>query len=228
FESKYLHLEVSDTGSGIAPELVSRIFDPYFSTKASGEGTGLGLSIVHGIVSGYRGFINVHSNVGEGSTFHIYLPAIDAAKVKKKARSTRDYPFIPAKVLIVDDEPSLIDIFSQSLQAAGYHTVSFTDSQEALDAYRDAEAPFDIIIADINMPVMDGLKLVSKALELRKAPVILYTGFMDPAQQKKADAITHKIILNKPIMPDDMIKAVRRSMHEFYTKRNKAKESDSG
>ncbi|HCX59982.1 MAG TPA: hybrid sensor histidine kinase/response regulator, partial [Candidatus Cloacimonas sp.] len=94
-ESPYLHLEVRDTGSGIAPELISRIFDPYFSTKASSEGTGLGLSIVHGIVSGYRGFINVHSIVGEGSSFHIYLPAIDAAKVKKKIRSTKDYPFIP-------------------------------------------------------------------------------------------------------------------------------------
>ncbi|MDD4814236.1 MAG: ATP-binding protein [Candidatus Cloacimonetes bacterium] len=221
-ESPYLHLEVRDTGSGIAPELISRIFDPYFSTKASSEGTGLGLSIVHGIVSGYRGFINVHSIVGEGSSFHIYLPAIDAAKVKKKIRSTKDYPFIPARVLIVDDEPSLIDIFSQSLQAAGYETQSFTDSRLALQAYISAETPFDLIIADINMPGMDGIKLATEALALRKVPVILYTGFLDPAQQHKIEALKHKIILNKPIMPDEMIKSVRRSMHEFYTGKDMA------
>jgi len=214
-ESPYLHLCVSDTGSGIAPELISRIFDPYFSTKASGEGTGLGLSIVHGIVNGYRGFITVCSNLGDGSTFNIYIPAVESTRVKAPAPKAEVFPFIPASVLIVDDELALADIFSQSLKTGGYTVQSFTDPAHALEAFTKSPESFDLIIADINMPTMDGIKLATEALNAREVPVILYTGFLDANLQHRAESIRVRYILNKPIMPDEMVKAVRKAMHEW-------------
>ncbi len=214
-ESPYLHLSVSDTGSGIAPELISRIFDPYFSTKASGEGTGLGLSIVHGIVSGYRGFITVSSDLGDGSTFNIYIPAVESSRVTAPAAKAEIFPFIPARVLIVDDEMALADIFSQSLKTGGYSVQSFTDPAHALEAFTKSPNNFDLIIADINMPTMDGIKFATEALNAREVPVILYTGFLDANLQHRAESISIKYILNKPIMPDEMVKAVRKAMHEW-------------
>jgi PAS domain S-box-containing protein len=213
-ENTYLHLSVSDTGSGIAPELLSRIFDPYFSTKATGEGSGLGLSIVHGIVSGYRGFITVRSIQGEGTVFNIYLPCTEALPPKAKLTKSEDYPFKAANILMVDDEAALAEIFLQALQKAGYEVSSYTDSSQALQGFKDNPESFDLIIADINMPQMDGIKLSSEILSIRSIPIILYTGFLDHNLQRKAEAIGISYILNKPILPDEMIKAVKRAVFE--------------
>lgn len=212
-ESSYLHLTVSDTGTGITQELLPRIFDPYFSTKSSGEGTGLGLSIVHGIVTGYRGFITVRSILGEGTAFNIYLPcATKPTKIKARISKAESYPFREAKILMVDDEPALADIFLQALQSSGYKVQSFTDSSRALQTFTDNPHDFDLIIADINMPTMDGIKLAKEILSIRKLPIILYTGFLDASLQRKAEAIGVAYILNKPILPDEMVKAVRRAV----------------
>lgn len=213
-ESTYLHLSVSDTGSGIAPELLSRIFDPYFSTKATGEGTGLGLSIVHGIVSGYRGFITVRSIQGEGTVFNIYLPCTEAVAPITKITKNEDYPFKAANILMVDDEAALAEIFLQALQNVGYQVSSYTDSSQALQGFMEKPDHFDILIADINMPQMDGIKLASEILKIRSIPIILYTGFLDHNLQRKAETIGVTHILNKPILPDEMVRAVAKAIYE--------------
>lgn len=213
-DSVYLHLVAKDTGSGIPSELLSRVFDPYFSTKAIGEGTGLGLSIVHGIISGYQGFITIRSILGEGTAFNIYLPCIEAAQVQPKIIPVEDYPYHPARILIVDDEPALAQIFDQALQGAAYQVQAFTDPVSALEVFSQNIDGFDLVIADINMPRMDGIKLAEEILKLRNLPIILYTGFLDHNLQRKADAIGVSHILNKPILPSEMVKAVRKAVHE--------------
>lgn len=213
-ESNYLHLKVEDTGCGIPPEHISRVFDPYFSTKDIGEGSGLGLSIVHGIIAGYRGFITVNSVVGEGSAFNIYLPCTAEPRVIPKIITPADYPFIPAKIMMVDDEPALTEIFLEALTTAGYEVDSFTESPAALAAFGAAPGKYDLLIADINMPQMDGINLASEIMQHRKIPAVLYSGFLDKQLQERAEAIGITQILNKPILPDEMVLAVRRVVYE--------------
>lgn len=212
-ERDYLHLEVSDTGFGIAPEIINRIFDPYFSTKAAGEGTGLGLSIVHGIVTGYKGFITVHSIQGEGTSFHIFLPIVNAPEEVRQEEQPKTYPFIPAKLMVVDDEPDLADIFSQALTNAGYMVQSFNNSYQAIDAFESNPENFDLVIADITMPQLDGMKLTSRIKAKRNIPVILYTGFSDHnVQQRAAEAKVDKL-LSKPLLPDELVNEVQKMLY---------------
>lgn len=211
---RYLHLSVSDTGSGIAPDILSRIFDPYFSTKSSGEGTGLGLSIVHGIVTGYNGFITVRSILSEGTSVNIYLPINEHPQKKKKKEQKEDVPFIPAKLMIVDDEVALSEIFCEALQEVGYTVEAYTDSQKALAAFWKNPNSYSLVIADINMPQVDGIKLAEKIRDVREIPIILYTGFFDTNLQSKVDEAGIQHVLSKPILPDDMIREVK---HVIYT-----------
>lgn len=209
----YLHLSVSDTGSGIAPDILSRIFDPYFSTKSSGEGTGLGLSIVHGIVTGYKGFITVRSILSEGTSVNIYLPINEKPKKKIKPEMKLDVPFIPAKLMIVDDEMALAEIFCEALQEVGYTVEAYTDSLKALAAFSKNPKSYSLIIADINMPQMDGIKLAEKVKDIRQIPIILYTGFFDTHLQSRVEEAGIRNVLSKPILPDAMIREVK---HVIY------------
>lgn len=212
-KSKYLHLSVSDTGCGIAPEIISRIFDPYFSTKSSGEGTGLGLSIVHGIITGYQGFISLRSVLAEGTNVNVYLPINENPIKKIKPQKPEDAPFIPARLMIVDDEPALADIFREALQDAGYTVAAFTKSLQALAAYKKDPTAYDLIIADINMPELNGIKLGSKIKDIKELPIVLYTGFLDLNLQNKVERAGIKHILNKPIMPETMIMEIKRIIY---------------
>jgi PAS domain S-box-containing protein len=213
-ESSYLRLKVSDTGCGIPAAIISRIFDPYFSTRSYGEGTGLGLSIVHGIVTGYKGFITVQSVVDRGATFNVFLPAIEQEKIIRKPVIEPVVPFIEARIMIVDDEPDLAAIFLEALQKAGYTVVSFSDSQLAHRQFSQSPESYDLVIADINMPGMDGIKLASAMKALKSIPIILYTGFLDKVLQDRVEEAHISYVLHKPIMPDDMVNQVRRILYQ--------------
>jgi len=215
-DGSYLHLAVSDTGCGIAPEIMNRIFDPYFSTKGTGEGTGLGLSIVHGIVTGYKGFISVDSHPGFGSTFNIYLPVHNPIKKAKREARPANIPFMEATILMVDDEPALADIFNQALTKAGYVVQTYSDATQALNEFESHPDKYDLVVSDITMPQMDGIQLATSIKSLRDIPVILYTGFCDHGIQQRAETAGIKHVLGKPILPNDLIKAVRHVIHKHY------------
>ncbi len=205
----YLHLTVSDTGNGIPPSMMERIFDPYFSTKAPGEGSGLGLSIVHGIVSSCKGFVTVESELGRGTNFSIYLPVVPYTPVTESKSEDVQYDFQSAHILFVDDEPALSDLFGESLRNEGYSVQSYSDSQQALAAFMADPNVFDLIIADVTMPVLDGIKLASMIKAQRDIPVILYTGFADNRIHAEASKIKIERILNKPLLPDELLRIVR-------------------
>ena len=212
-ESDYLHLSFSDTGRGMSQDILTRVFDPYFSTKGVGEGTGLGLSIVHGIITGYNGFVNVESSLGFGCTVHIYLPVSDHVETEVVSPVERSYPFIHAKLMMVDDEPALAELFAIALRSEGYEVMSFSDSGEALRVFSAKPDAFDLVIADITMPFLDGIQLASKMRTIRDVPIILYTGFRDKNIQARAEDVKVNKLLNKPILPVELVKEVREIIY---------------
>jgi PAS domain S-box-containing protein len=204
-------LTVGDTGCGMTPEVLERIFEPYFSTKEKGEGTGLGLAVVHGIVTGYGGVISVQSEPSRGSVFKIYLPAVETATPQthrdEKLQSGRE------RILFVDDEPSLVEIGQDMLQHLGYEVVTFSSSLDALNAFRARPDRFDLVITDMTMPQMTGERLAQALIEIRPdLPVILCTGYSERITEQRASALGIKAFLLKPLSAHDLARKVRDTL----------------
>ncbi len=211
---RFVVLAVSDTGCGMDTETLNHIFEPYFTTKDKGKGTGLGLSVVHGIVQECRGFLEVESHVGRGSTFTVYLPAIDELPemepVQVVDQGQADL-VEGVRVLVVDDEPQLVSIQEERLKRRGYQVTALTDSQEALSIFREQPDRFDLLLTDQTMPVLTGADLAQAVLELNPAlPIILCTGYSDTFPEEKALALGIKKYFTKPVSEAELFDAVRR------------------
>ncbi|MBI5581720.1 MAG: PAS domain S-box protein [Deltaproteobacteria bacterium] len=209
---QYVRLDVTDTGHGIAPDVMNRIFDPYFTTKEKGKGTGLGLSVVHGIVKAHGGTIKVYSEIGIGTSFQILLPraeGYDSTETKPLATP----PGGKERILLVDDEKALADIEKQMLNWLGYDVEVRTSAVEALEAFRAKPESFDLVITDLTMPQMTGIKLVRQMIQIRPGvPIILCTGFSDQIDEKQAYSLGIKSFLLKPLVARDLAAAVRRAL----------------
>ena len=206
----YVLLTISDTGHGMSAEVVERIFDPYFTTKEKGEGTGLGLAVVHGIVKSYGGVITVYSEIGKGSTFNIYLPAIEK-KVEEEKETVEAIPTGHQRILFVDDEPALVDIGKKMLEHLGHEVVIRTSSLEALEAFRNNPERFDLVISDKTMPQMTGFDLARELKQIRPdIPIILCTGFSDTTDSAKAKAMGISGLVMKPIVMREMAETIKR------------------
>lgn len=173
----YILMSVSDTGHGIDPAVMERIFDPYFTTKGVDEGTGLGLSVVHGIVKSHGGGIQVMSTVGKGSNFRIYLPAI-REDPKDVPQTTQNIPGGNERVLLIDDEEMLVELTKELLTALGYQVEGFNDPVKAVAAFLAEPDRFDLVITDMTMPKMTGDRVAEAILSIRPdIPILLCTGF---------------------------------------------------
>jgi CheY-like chemotaxis protein len=211
--ASYARLRIQDTGVGIAAEILDRIYDPYFTTKAKDKGTGLGLAVVHGIVQSYRGDIRVDSKPGEGTTFEIYLPTIKAAVtpvVRPKA-----LPRGEGRLLLVDDEASIVDVSCQGLERLGYQVDGCTSSAEALDRFRSNPDRYDLVITDMTMPGMTGDLLATEIFKLKPdIPIILCTGYSSRIDKRQAEALGIRALLMKPLNLEDLATDVRRILKE--------------
>jgi PAS domain S-box-containing protein len=218
----YVRMSVSDTGHGIPPELLKRIFDPYFTTKPVGEGTGLGLAVVHGIIKSHGGEITVHSEPGKGTTFHVYLPRMDGAQEIAGSQEPTPLPLgNQERVLLIDDEKALADVGKQMLEQLGYKVTVRTSSIEALELFRTQPERFDLVITDMTMPNMTGDKLAREMVRLRPGiPIILCTGFSEHVTEEKIKKIGIREFVMKPMVMSDLAKTVRRVLQQKEGREN--------
>jgi len=206
----YLKLSISDTGHGMDSKVMERIFDPYFTTKEIGKGTGLGLSVVHGIVRSHKGHIEVYSEPGKGSAFHIYLPMIED-KARDKRITDQPVPGGKERILLVDDEIQIVEMMSYVLGHLGYTVSARTSSLEALEIFRSSPQSFDLVITDMTMPNMTGLELSEELMRIRPdIPILLCTGFSERVTEKKIKESGIRELLMKPAPIKEIADAVRR------------------
>ncbi len=199
-QTRWLNLEIADTGAGMEPLVKERVFEPFFTTKQKGEGTGLGLSVVHGIVKSHGGEITVDSKPGEGTTFHVYLPVVDDEERNADQADQIMMPKGTEHILIVDDEPMLVDIMQRLLSWLGYTVTSFTDSRLALEWFTQHPDKVDLVLTDLTMPHLTGTELAKKILTAKpQLPVILCTGYSKAMNAAKAEAIGIQKFLAKPV-----------------------------
>jgi PAS domain S-box-containing protein len=207
----HLRLCVSDTGSGIAPQVIERMFDPFFTTKGVGEGTGLGLSVVHGIVADLAGAIAVTTEAGHGTTFEIWLPVSGETGASSDALALELPRGSGAVVMIVDDEPALVRLDEEMLAELGYEPVGFTSSVAALDAFREQPQRFDLIVTDEAMPEITGTELARQIRQLAPAiPIILVSGYGGSQLAERAAAIGINEVLRKPVQRRDLAESMAR------------------
>ena len=207
----YVLLEVSDTGMGMNGQTLSRMFDPYFTTKKMGEGTGLGLSVVHGIVQSYNGHIDVKSAPGAGTRFRIYFPRVAVGALGKDKKKAPLYPRGTEHVLLVDDEEPILKVECQMLESLGYRVSFFSNATQALHAFENDPENVDLVITDMTMPRMTGAELSKRLRTLRPDTlIILCTGFSEQIDQEKAAAIGIQEFIMKPIIKKDLAALVRK------------------
>jgi PAS domain S-box-containing protein len=206
----YMLLTVSDTGDGIPPDILERVFDPYFTTKKPGEGTGLGLSVVHGIVKRYGGDIKIDTTPGKGTTVIVKIPLIEA-EVKPEEVLLLDIPIGDETILLVDDEEALLGTFQKILEQLNYTVITVDNSPGALEIFRKTPSRFHLVICDMTMPQMTGIQLAGELLSLRpEIPIILCTGFSEFIDAKKAKAVGVKEFLMKPFSKRTLANTIRR------------------
>ena len=207
---QYVQLVVTDTGSGMAPDVMKRIFEPFFTTREVGEGTGLGLAVVYGIVKSLHGTITVKSELGVGSVFRVFLPKV-ATEVQPESAKTVEIPRGKERVLFIDDEELLVEWGQALLERLGYEVTALTDSAEAFDIFSSDPSRFDLVITDQTMPHMTGLRLARELLKIRpNIPIILCTGHSDAVTPHTLKEAGVREFMLKPLAKRELSQAVRR------------------
>ncbi|MBW2012180.1 MAG: response regulator [Deltaproteobacteria bacterium] len=211
---KYVRLTVSDTGHGIEPKTLERIFDPYFTTKKLGEGSGMGLSVIHGIVKTHGGGISVSSEPGKGTVFHVLFPCIED-EPEPEVDVAVEIPRGKERILFVDDEKAMVDAIQPMIERLGYKVNSRTSSIEALEAFRANPRRFDLVITDFTMPNMTGMELAKELLKLRSdIPIILCTGYSEHINEDKAKGSGIRAFVMKPVVLDEIANTIRKVLDQ--------------
>lgn len=211
---KYLCIEVCDSGSGMSADAIDRIFEPFFTTKEQGQGTGLGLSTSSSIVRSHGGFIDVESRPGRGSSFSVFLPAVETETLADSER--RDPQASPRgqgeRILVVDDEPAILEVAQRSLESFGYRVQTAESGVHAIKAYVDRPGEFSLVITDMMMPIMDGKALIKALRKIDpEVRIIAASGLRTHQATPAADAVA--AFLPKPYSTDQMLDAIHRILH---------------
>jgi PAS domain S-box-containing protein len=214
---RYVVLSVSDSGTGIPDAILDKVFEPFFTTKDVGKGTGLGLSTVLAIVKSHGGFVDVRSKSGEGTTFRVFLPSPENPhRVRPESTSLTSMPRGNGEtILVVDDEPSILAVTGDTLEAFGYHILTARDGAEALAVYEQHRDEIDVVLTDLTMPVMDGTATIRELLKINPAlKIIASSGFKTGHTVPLSPKTRGRTFLAKPYTADALLKTVRKILDE--------------
>lgn len=207
----YACLTVADTGSGIDPLIMDKIFDPYFTTKDTGKGTGMGLAVVHGIVAAHHGSIRIETENGKKTRFILLFPAVSDPVAEDTSKNIASPVQGHGHILIVDDEPGLVTLAEKNLQRLGYTGDGFTDPTEALEMFRSDPGRYDLVLTDMTMPGMTGQELARfiKAVQ-RDIPLVICTGHHDRLTPDNAAEYGFSAYLSKPVDKAELARVLSR------------------
>ena len=208
----YMKLSVSDTGCGMSSEVKKCIFDPYFTTKGKGQGTGMGLAVVHGILKAHGGAVHVDSELGEGSSFHLYFP-ICKGRAGDAVVPLAGLDRGTERILFVDDEPDLAELGKAMLERLGYTVTAVTDSEAALALFSAAPADYDLVVTDLTMPKMTGVSFARNVKEVApELPVIICTGYSDGVSAGAVSDAGIDCLLMKPLEIRELSASIRTAL----------------
>ena len=210
---EYLQLTVKDTGIGMSPDVMKRVFEPFYTTREVGKGTGMGLAVVYGIVKDLQGTITLESTPGVGSIFRIFLPKVQTEGEKEQAYTVQA-PMGTERILFIDDEELLVEWGQTTLERLGYMVTAMTNSKEALELFASDPSRFDLVITDHTMPGITGLQFAKELLKIRSdIPIILCTGHSETVSPDIAREAGIREYLMKPLAKQEMAQAIRRVLH---------------
>jgi len=209
----YIVITVADTGTGISPEILERIFEPFFTTKEQGRGTGLGLSTVLGIIKGHGGFINVNSEVGVGTQFKVYLPAVQATATLEA--EDLSLPLGNGElILVVDDETAICEVAKTSLEIYNYKVIAASDGIEAIALYIQHKHDISAVLMDMMMPNMDGITTIRTLQEINpQTKFIAVSGLASTERVNVALGAGVKAFLSKPYTTQELLKTISSILH---------------
>ena len=208
----YVCLSITDTGQGMDTETLEHIFEPFYTTKGVGKGTGLGLSMVYGIVKSHHGYIMCYSEPGVGTTFRIYLPAVEDEKPKQQDEPEKEAQIKGGEetILLVDDEELLRDIGKETLEEFGYRVITAPDGESCLQLYAERKQEISLIILDLMMPGMGGKQCLEHLLTMAPdAKVVIASGYSVNGPTKAALEAGAKSFIKKPFELKQMLKVIR-------------------
>ena len=214
---RYVKISVTDSGTGISPDIVDKIFEPFFTTKGLGQGTGLGLSTVMAIVKSHDGFVNVYSEPGKGTTFKAYLPAMSILPQGKKKPQLKATVVRGSgeTILVVDDEASIITITSRTLQAFGYKVMTAADGADAVATYLQNKKKIAVVLTDMSMPIMDGAAVIHALTKINpNIKIIATSGLNTNVGLAKGIRSKVKHFLTKPYVAETLLKTIRAILDE--------------
>ncbi|MBT7051794.1 MAG: response regulator [Desulfobacula sp.] len=210
----HVKIMISDTGPGIDPEIIDQIFDPYFTTKEVGKGSGMGLAVVHGIVKNHSGAIAVDSNLGKGTKFIIFFP-LASKKAMVESNTSQDIPRGNETILFVDDEISIVKMVQRMFERLGYKVETATTPQDALERFSSNPDHFDLVITDMTMPQMTGVKLSEKLMAIREdIPIIICTGHSALVDEERAKDLGLAAYVMKPIDMLETAQTIRKVLEK--------------
>jgi PAS domain S-box-containing protein len=214
---RFVLISVTDTGTGIPPAVLDKIFEPFFTTKDLNKGTGLGLSTVMAIVKSHDGIINVYSEPGKGTTFKVYLPALEtASEAQGKQTQSVDLPRGNGEtVLIIDDEASVLAITGKTLQAFGYRVLTAANGAIAIAIYARQMSEINVVLTDMMMPIMDGPATIHALMQINpQVKIIAASGLNTNDSVLKVAGIGLKHFLTKPYTAGTLLKTLRTILDE--------------